>query len=243
MQPQQGKNKHGLGRYIPEDVRRRVRQRDGFGCVICAIPFVEYEHVVPEFADAKKHDPECITLLCPTCHARVTRNQLSKQMILEAMKKPAAKEKGTVADLIYFSDNHPTVIFGGATFVRCNIPLLIKDTEIVSIKYIDGKYLLSMQLWDSNGNQTLTIVDNEWSVSGDAVWDLKVESNRIIIKEQEKEPSLTIKVVDNKIFTIEKLDMLIGNVRIAGNADYFQIGGFTVQSFNGTDCHIGFHIG
>lgn len=58
------KNKYGLSRYVPSDVRRIVRQRCGFGCVICGLSLYDYEHFAPYFKDAKSHDPDGITLLC-----------------------------------------------------------------------------------------------------------------------------------------------------------------------------------
>ena len=56
------KNRFGLSRYIPEDIKRLVRQNSKFGCVVpgCRISFYEYEHILPEFKDARAHDPEKI---------------------------------------------------------------------------------------------------------------------------------------------------------------------------------------
>ena len=72
------KNKYDLNRDIPNLVKRQVRQSCGFGCVICGASIIDYEHVDPIFAEAKEHDPEKITLLCPQHHAKVTRGFLSK---------------------------------------------------------------------------------------------------------------------------------------------------------------------
>ena len=68
------KNDHGLSRHIPEDVKREVRQRSRFGCVIpgCRRAFYEYEHIEPEFKDAKSHDPAAICLVCPNHNPRRT---------------------------------------------------------------------------------------------------------------------------------------------------------------------------
>ncbi len=46
-------NKHGLKRYIEADIRRKIRHDAGYGCVICGNIFVDYEHIEPEFKDAK----------------------------------------------------------------------------------------------------------------------------------------------------------------------------------------------
>jgi len=70
-------NKHCLKREIPAAVKRTVRQACGFGCMVCGEAIYEYEHIDPEFAEAKEHSPDAIGLLCPTCHARVTRRLYS----------------------------------------------------------------------------------------------------------------------------------------------------------------------
>lgn len=89
-------NKYGLSRDIPESVKLRIRQHAGFGCVICGLGIVEYEHVDPEFKDAKVHDPEKMTLLCPICHTKATSGLFSKDRVKEAMEDPVCKRKGIV---------------------------------------------------------------------------------------------------------------------------------------------------
>src|SRR5689334_6226345 len=77
-------NKHGLSRDIPKRIKREVRRRSRFGCVLCRSGIYDYEHIDPEFADARKHDPDKICCLCPSCHALVTRGQRSKAMVAQA---------------------------------------------------------------------------------------------------------------------------------------------------------------
>ncbi|MEH2485180.1 Abi-alpha family protein [Bradyrhizobium sp. AZCC 2230] len=85
-------NRHGLSRNIPADVKRTVRQRDGFGCVVCGKAIYDYEHFDPEFADATQHDPAGIVLLCISCHGKKTRGFLSKQTIAAARQSPNRTE-------------------------------------------------------------------------------------------------------------------------------------------------------
>lgn len=42
-------------RNIPLSIQRKVRQRCGFGCVICGMPLYEYEHMA-EWAQVKRHN-------------------------------------------------------------------------------------------------------------------------------------------------------------------------------------------
>ncbi len=80
----QNLNKYGLSRRIPAEIRRDVRQRSNFGCIICRRGFYQYEHIDPPYENAKEHNPENICCLCGACHDAVTRGQLSKRMIKNA---------------------------------------------------------------------------------------------------------------------------------------------------------------
>lgn len=55
------KNKYGLSRNIPNHIKRAVRQKCGFGCVICGLFICDFDHYAPSFSEAKKHNPDGIT--------------------------------------------------------------------------------------------------------------------------------------------------------------------------------------
>ena len=48
---------------IPESMKREVRQRCGFGCVICGMPLYTYEHMLG-YVNVDRHVAEELTLLC-----------------------------------------------------------------------------------------------------------------------------------------------------------------------------------
>ena len=82
-------NRFGLARAIPEHVKAQVRQRCGFGCVICGrIPY-EYDHFRVSFSDSKEHDPEDIILLCKMHHGQKTARQIGNDWIAKAAKVAA----------------------------------------------------------------------------------------------------------------------------------------------------------
>lgn len=105
------KNKYGLSRDIPADVKRAVRQACGYGCIICGAAIVEYEHVDPPFPEAREHDPRAIALLCPQCHAKVTRGFLAKQTVKEALLDPVCKKKGYASEFFDIGRTHPKLVF------------------------------------------------------------------------------------------------------------------------------------
>lgn len=91
-------NKHGLFRRIPDDIRRQVRRRCGFGCLLCRQAPVQYDHFEPEWVDAKQHDPAGIVLLCPSCHVKRGAGIVSINQIHEALKRA---ESGTLGPVRY----------------------------------------------------------------------------------------------------------------------------------------------
>ena len=111
---QSKKNKHGLSRYIKTSVKEKIRRDAGFGCVFCGCVLVEYEHIEPEFHNAKKHDPDNMTILCPMCHDKVTKKIISKKKVWEAKKKPKALEDGYVSDTLFVETDSLDLHIGNA---------------------------------------------------------------------------------------------------------------------------------
>src|SRR3569832_302716 len=92
------KNKFGLARSIPDPVKREIRKRSGFGCVICGLILYDYEHFDPPYEEATRHDPNGICLLCPNHHRRAGRPALSKEEVGRAYAEPFALRRGYASD-------------------------------------------------------------------------------------------------------------------------------------------------
>ncbi len=82
------KNKHGLSRNIPESIKRAVRERCKFGCIICGNLLYAYDHFDPEFNDAHEHHPNGITLLCDYHHRQKTNKLISLETIRHKNDNP-----------------------------------------------------------------------------------------------------------------------------------------------------------
>ncbi|WP_447500078.1 HNH endonuclease [Acinetobacter oleivorans] len=235
-------NRFGLSRTIPSPIKRSVRQRDRFGCILCALPFIQYEHVDPLFCDAQAHLVKGITLLCPTCHAKVTSRQISKTLIKRAMENPKAKELKKVSDTLLFTENHPTVKIGGVTFEKCKTILRCQGEDIFSIAEESGRYFINAKFWDSSGKQNLTIVNNEWVVQTDNIWDLEVKGNTVIIREKFKKPSLIFSLSENNTLTIDKIDMIVKGVSLVGDSNVLKVDSRSISMVDVSDCDVGFDI-
>ena len=126
-------NRYGLSRNIPAEVKRAVRQRDGFGCIVCGKAIYEYEHFDPEFAEATHHDPAGIILLCTSCHAKKTRGFLSNETISAARQSPKCRENGFSFEEFDVGSTAPEISVGNFTATDVDTLIEIFGTKILSI--------------------------------------------------------------------------------------------------------------
>lgn len=218
-------NKYGLSRVIPPEVKREVRQKAGFGCVICGASIYEYEHIHPEFSEAKTHDPERITLLCPQHHSKVTRKFLSKLTVQIAMQNPICKRKGFSNEFLDIGQSHPKITFSGLTIEKCPIPVMFKNIPLIEIKAAESgnaPFRLSATFFNSEGNLSLKIEDNEW-MAYESNWDVEVTGGNIIVRDSLRHISLKLVAQPPEGIKVERLDMLIGNVRFRGNENSLKV--------------------
>lgn len=218
-------NKYGLGRDIPSNIKRNVRQYCGFGCVVCGLGIIEYEHIDPEFHEAKQHEPENIALLCPQCHAKVTRGFLSKETVKLAMTNPICKSQGFTKEVFDFCSGHPTLQFGGMTLNNCPIPIEVAGRPLFKIEKPEvnnGPFRLSGIFCDSNGNETLKILENEWIASTNN-WDVEVAGGVITIREAYRKIHLCLKVDPPNRLIVDRLDMNLEGLTFEANGDFLKV--------------------
>jgi len=218
-------NAFGLSREIPADIKRQVRQRDGFGCVICGLGIVQYEHVDPEFKDARTHDPDCIALLCPQCHSKITTRMWSKGRVKLAMRSPKCKQIGYSREFFDFSDGHPALQFGGVLLRNCTTPIEVSGQPLFKIKLPelpDEPFLFSGLFTDSDGNVSLQIEDNEWKAYSTS-WDVEIKGPTITIREAHRVVHLILTVSQPSTIVVERLNMRLGGLHFEANGDFLRV--------------------
>jgi hypothetical protein len=218
-------NLYGLPRNVPEDVKRTVRQQCGFGCVICAAAIVEYEHIDPEFARARTHHPDGIALLCPTCHAKKTRNFLSRRRVIEAMRNPAAKKAGFAFSDLESTHQHPYVKFAGMTLRNCITPVQIRGLPVLRIEACEvpgGPYRLSASFFDASGAPSLFIRRNEWQVLANT-WDVEATGGVVSVRSAPGEIALRLRLDPGEGVVVERLSMFCCGYRLEGDTRALRI--------------------
>lgn len=209
-------NRFGLTRDIPEGIRRAVRQRDGFGCIVCGNAIIDYEHFEPEFADAEQHTVDGIILLCITCHGMKTRGRLSKETITKFRSNPTAKLQRFSAGPFDIGDAPPSVIFGNISTRNVKDIIRIDGDSILSVKEPEqpgGPFRISANIRNRDGQPMLSIVDNEWRTST-SNWDVVVEGRNIVIRSALRDINMSLRTDPPNQLTFERFQIMHKGIRI-----------------------------
>jgi len=175
---------------IPSYIKREVRQRCGFGCVICGNPIYDYEHM-EGWANVRRHIANEITLLCPYHHREKTVGRMPAEYVKKANETPHNLKNGVSGDhKLYFYGNKARIIMGSTVFY-CEdkgtgsfmIPLLIDNIPVIRFRLQDNECLLNLVILDENGVPVLVIEDNIL-VFKIGLWDITFEGTILIVRKR-----------------------------------------------------------
>lgn len=244
-------------RHIPEAIKRAVRQRCAFGCVICGLPIFDYDHI-EEFADVQEHTAENIVLLCPLHHGEKTRGRLSKDVVRKHASAPANRGRQRSANHLHLMTGNRGRFEAGncvhefdftANANRFDAITMFGKT-VLGLSAEDGYLLLDISLTDKNGLEILRIDRGELSVST-GVWDYKIRGQTIQMRSSQHFVSLemTLKpdgvTLRNGLFLRHPYLLVIDpdkHVLWRGNVKQFTFGGGSQKSL-AKNCRYGLVIG
>lgn len=212
-------NQYGLSRDISESIARIVRQKCGFGCIFCGLWIYQYEHILPEFKDAKSHDPGKICLVCSNHHQKITQKRISKQQVVEQYKHPFALQRGYANDYLEL-DKKFGLVLGRIFFPEPKNNLLVADgIPLVSITQATHTepMKLSAKFFDSNQKLVMEIVDNEQKGYGN-VWDIEQKGTKTIVRRKSGDIVLQINIVSSNILKIEKINMFYQSAKLVSDS-------------------------
>lgn len=213
-------NKYGLSRYIDAPTERQVRQACGYGCVVCGDAIFQYEHIDPEFAEAREHDPACIAALCGACHDKVTRGFWSKDKVKQARQGPFCRQKGFSHTPLDISGKGGLVVkIGNTEFVNLQTIIEIDGESILSVdppEESNAPPRISAKFYDQNNKEVASIVQNVWRGSADA-FDIEAKGGTFKIQSDERQVDLLIDLVPPNLFVIERINLAYNDARISGD--------------------------
>ena len=186
---------------IPLPMRRTVRQRCAFGCIICGHPLYDYHHMTP-YACVREHTEGNLTLLCDAHHREATSGLLTTAQIAKHDATPYNVVSGVSRPYaLHFSGREPEVEIGGNKFSGgarhpdggvLFIPISVDDHDIVSFRIDDdGRLFLNISILDECNLPLLAIVENELVYRGD-VWDIAFEGRKLALRQAPRDIFLEI---------------------------------------------------
>ncbi|MER6851115.1 HNH endonuclease signature motif containing protein [Streptomyces flaveolus] len=176
---------------IEAAIKRTVRQRCGFGCVVCGKPFYEYDHI-EEYSKVKEHEASNLTLLCPEHHAEKTKGLRSVAQVKAADANPFNKRNRLSGPYVLaYEGTVSKVSLGSYRFLQSlgpthREPLVINGEPVVKVRTEDGNLLISAKFCDAAGSVILKIEDNELRYDT-SVWDVEFVAHRLVVRKAHRE--------------------------------------------------------
>lgn len=177
--------------HIPTAVMREVRQRCGFGCVICGSPVYEYDHI-KGWANVRRHVSDEITLLCKKHHGEKTLGLLPEEIVLKANASPYNLKNGNTSGYkLHFSGGACEISMGGLRFtpshtgVRMMAPIMINSHAPILFEMDHDELFLGIGLIDGDGRDVFRIERNELRFITD-FWDVEFVGTRLTIREKSR---------------------------------------------------------
>jgi hypothetical protein len=212
-------NRHGLSRSIPEEVKRRVRQRCGFGCVVCGDPFITYEHFNPPFKDAEEHREDGITLLCGGCQDKTAKRLMSKETVARHNANPKALVGNAVCNveiLGFRREICPIIYMGNNQFFCDGEVIRVFGTTVFGFELDEGPragLLLNMRINDREGCALFEVVRNELIVSN-SNWDARWDGNKLTIRRGNQKILFSMRLHLPHVMRIDRIDLVSSGARL-----------------------------
>lgn len=216
-------------RDIPLPIKREVRQRCGYGCVVCGMPLYEYEHMLG-FAEVQRHVAEEITLLCDQHHKERTSGLLPISEVKRANADPFNLRTGVSKPYdLHYSGSGCEAIIGGNRFSTMDqgygtamYAVVVDNIPLVGFVLTDGHLLLNVNFFDEYNNVVLRVVNNELIYAASA-WDVDFVGRNLIIRESQRKLLLDITFEVPNIIRVDRGRLLCNGVEIVIRPDHVLI--------------------
>jgi hypothetical protein len=229
---------------IPRAIAREVRQRCGFGCVVCGLPLYDYEHM-EEWSVVKRHVATEITLLCNQHHREKTSGLLPIEMVREANADPYNLRAGVSPPYpLHFAGDTCETTIGSNTFTlpalregetddRLFFPLVVDGEALLSFLVESGRLLLSLSVYDDFNYLALRIADNQLQYSV-RPRDIEFVGRRLTLRTAQKHVLLEMRLeVPNRV-VIDRGRFLRNGAELLVRPNGVRIESLGGTSFSGT---------
>jgi len=193
--------------YITKSVSDSVKQASGFKCAWCGCFLTERHHIIQCSLGGKSSEDNLI-LLCPNCHNQTHKGKIQVEELLERQIELTGKVDRSSGCLSINGEKH-IINIGGSHFINCPNILTLNDIPLIQAKNENGYLMLSLRLFNEDGNLICWMSDNRWWVENNQILDFKYSKNKFIINHSDRNV-LKVIIRENGIDICGKLYLLGG---------------------------------
>lgn len=239
---------------VPDPVKREVRQRCGFGCVLCGLPLYEYHHLIA-YSECQEHVGSNITLLCDAHHKEATNSLITFEQISQANNAPYNLQHGVSTPYgLHFQGQSFDCVIGGNRFssrlpdhqdATSMIALSVDDNDLVWFRIDDsGRLFLNATILDDGNLPLLIIRDNEMTYRI-AAWDVEFHARTLIVREAVRKILFEIEFTPPREIVISRARLLCNGVEIVVRTSHlFVVNSETLlMGCSAVDCAVGLQLG
>lgn len=189
--------KKNKSRYIPKKIDKEVKKASGFRCAWCGCYLTERHHIIP-FRLTKFHSEDNLILLCPNCHTEADSGKIS----IDELKKRRISLTGKInrsSGSLSINNEIFRVSVGGNHFINCKNILTFNDIPLIVAINRDGYLLISLRLFNKEGNLICWMNENRWWVENEAILNFEHSKDRFLIFDSDKNKILELIIEDDTV--------------------------------------------
>lgn len=219
---------------IPLPMKRRIRQRCFFGCVMCGAPIFDYEHMTG-FTQTG-HDESDITLLCPEHHREKTSGRLHADIVRQADRAPFNSGKLlSSGHELYFSGDDFDLDLGNLNVhwdhgLKNGVAVSVDGAPFIGVSFVNGLTLFSLDLRDRD-NRTLVKVTKGVLRYCPSNWDIIFEGTLLSIRTGHGSVVFEMKLCPPNCIKIIRADMWLNGVNL-GIGKSTELGGLDIRNIS-----------
>ncbi|PQO22704.1 hypothetical protein C2I36_11690 [Rhodobacteraceae bacterium WD3A24] len=227
-----------VGRKIPVDIRRRLRQEAFFGCAKCGSPILQYHHIV-EFAEEQNHDPDHMIALCPTCHQGL--GKMRRERCYSLKKNPFNRINGKIRGELGANMETSSFLVGSCTYLDTPVIFSYYDRPIIQYLIDEGQALLDIYIPKEDMWPDILVEKNDLMVNSGGKWDVDFRTNFLRVQ---KDYGSTYFQIDlrKEVAEIEGKFSILGE-QFEFNPTSTNIGGATIKGGTIVRCGAGIAVG
>jgi len=196
-------------RYIPKKVDMEVKKASGFKCAWCGCYLTERHHIY-QFSLVKSHSEDNLILLCPNCHTEADSGKISAEELIKRKMSLSGKVDRS-SGCLSINKEYPQIDVGGNHFINCQNILMLNDMPLISVRNDNGYLLISLRLFNEDGNLICWMNENRWWVENEEILDFKHSRNGLSITDNDDNRVLELEIRDDLVEIVGSL-YLLGDV-------------------------------